>query len=140
MALEKPISNISLSSRSRVLFSSSSSNLLVELGTIEVEEGRTMMKNPNHPGDIIRDCLETLHVSVTDGAKALGVTRSALSRILNRKAGVSPEMAVRLEKTIGSTAGFWMRLQLNYDLAQIQGRAGEIRARRLPQAAQLPLG
>jgi len=98
-----------------------------------------MMKNPNHPGDIIRDCLEALNVTVTEGAKALGVTRSALSRILNRKAGVSAEMAVRLEKTIGSTAGFWMRLQLNYDLAQIQGRARKIHARRLPHRAELAL-
>ncbi len=99
-----------------------------------------MMKNPNHPGDIIRDCLQALNVSVTEGAKALGVTRSALSRVLNRRAGVSPEMAVRLEKTIGSTAGFWMRLQVSYDLAQIRERAGEIHARRLPHATELSLG
>jgi addiction module HigA family antidote len=89
------------------------------------------MKNPNHPGDIIRDCLDELGVNVTDGAKALGVTRSALSRLINRKAGVSAEMAVRLEKAVGSTAGFWLRLQLNYDLARVQARSGEIRARRL---------
>src|ERR1700722_20337874 len=92
------------------------------------------MKNPNHPGDIIRDCLDELGVTVTDGAKALGVTRAALSRVINRKAGVSAEMAVRLEKSIGSTAAFWLRLQLNYDLAQIQARAGKIRARRLGTA------
>jgi addiction module HigA family antidote len=95
------------------------------------------MKNPNHPGDIIRDCLKELGVSVTEGARALGVTRAALSRLVNHKAGVSAEMAVRLEKAIGSTAGFWMRLQLNYDLAQIQSRAGDIRARRLGTPAQL---
>ena len=70
------------------------------------------MKNPNHPGDIIRDCLDELGVNVTDGAKALGVTRSALSRLINRKVGVSAEMAVRLEKALGSIAGFWLRLQL----------------------------
>jgi len=95
------------------------------------------MKNPNHPGDIIRDCLEELGVNVTDGAKALGVTRAALSRVLNRKAGVSAEMAVRLEKAIGSSASFWLRLQLNYDLAQVQARRGKIRVRRL--GAEAPL-
>jgi addiction module HigA family antidote len=89
------------------------------------------MKNPNHPGDIIRDCLDELGVSVTDGAKALGVTRATLSRLINGKAGVSAEMAVRLEKAIGSTAGFWLRLQLNYDLAEVQARSRQIHARRL---------
>ncbi|HEY1758070.1 MAG TPA: HigA family addiction module antitoxin [Bryobacteraceae bacterium] len=97
------------------------------------------MKNPNHPGDIVRDCLEELGVSVTDGAKALGVSRAALSRIINRKAAVSAEMAVRLEKAIGGTAGFWLRLQLNYDLAQIQARSGKIHARRLGTPAQLAM-
>lgn len=97
------------------------------------------MKNPNHPGDIIRDCLEELGVNVTDGAKALGVTRSALSRVINRKAGESVEMALRLEKAIGSTAGFWLRLQLNYDLAQVQMQTGKIHVRRLGSAAQLAL-
>jgi addiction module HigA family antidote len=95
------------------------------------------MKNPNHPGDLIRDCLDELGVSVTDGARALGVTRAALSRVLNRRAAVSAEMAVRLEKAIGSTAGFWLRLQLNYDLAQVQARSGKIRAKRLGSPAQL---
>ena len=76
---------------------------------------------------------------MTDGAKALGVTRSALLRLINRKAGVSAEMAVRLEKAIGSTAGFWLRLQLNYDLAHIRARSREIHARRLGTPAQLAL-
>ena len=97
------------------------------------------MKNPNHPGDLIRDCLDELGVNVTDGAKALGVSRAALSRLINRKAGVSPEMAVRFERALGSTAGFWLRLQLNYDLAQIQARSGKIRARGLGSPAQLAL-
>jgi len=89
------------------------------------------MKKPNHPGDLIRDCLDELKINVTDGAKALGVTRATLSRLLNGKASVSPEMAVRLEKALGSSAGFWLRLQLNYDLAQIRARSGKIQVRRL---------
>ena len=97
------------------------------------------MKKPNHPGDIIRDSLDELGVNVTEGAKALGVTRAALSRVLNRKAAVSAEMAVRLEKAIGSSAGFWLRLQLNYDLAQVQARRGKIRARRLVAMAHQAL-
>ena len=90
------------------------------------------MKNPNHPGDIIRDCLDELGVNVTEGAKALGVTRTALSRVINRRAGVSAEMALRLEKAIGSTAGFWPRLQLNYDFG------ASTHARR--KASRSPLG
>ena len=97
------------------------------------------MKKPNHPGDLIRDCLDELGVNVTEGAKALGVTRAALSRVLNRKAAVSAEMAFRLEKSIGSSAGFWLRLQLNYDLAQVQSRSGKIQARRLGAPAHLAL-
>ena len=97
------------------------------------------MKNPNHPGDLIRDCPDELGISVTDGAKALGMTRTALSRLINRRAGVSAEMALRLEKAIGSTAGFWLRLQLNYDLAQIRMRRGKIHARRLGAPAQVAL-
>lgn len=97
------------------------------------------MKKPTHPGEIVRDCLDELAVNVTDGAKALGVTRATLSRLLNCKAGISAEMAVRLEKALGSSAGFWLRLQLNYDLAQIQARSGRIHARRLGTPAQLAL-
>lgn len=90
------------------------------------------MKNPCHPGVVIRDtCLNGLNLNVTDGAAALGVTRTTLSRILNGRAGVSAEMAVRLSKAFGSSAGFWLRLQLNYDLAQAEKTSSRIRVRRI---------
>jgi addiction module HigA family antidote len=90
------------------------------------------MKDPSHPGEIIRDvCIEGLKLNITEAAEALGVTRSALSRLINKKASVSPEMAVRLSKAFGSTPGFWLRLQLNYDLAQIEKRASQISVNRV---------
>jgi addiction module HigA family antidote len=74
---------------------------------------------------------------VTDGAKALGVTRATLSRLINRKGWVSAERAIRLEKAIGSAAGFWLRLQLNYDLARVQAQSRKIHVRRLGAPTQL---
>ena len=77
------------------------------------------MKNPPHPGSSIRqNCLDPLGLSVTEGAKALGVARHTLSRVLNGHAAISPEMAIRLEKAGWSTAEFWLRRQTSYDLAQ----------------------
>ena len=93
------------------------------------------MKDPCHPGEIVRECLDGLKLNVTDGAAALGVTRTTLSRVLNGKAAVSPEMAVRLSKAFGSTAGFWMRLQMNYDLAQVEKDADQIRVKRVARRA-----
>ena len=89
------------------------------------------LHNPPHPGrSIRRDCLEALGLTVTDGAKILGITRHMLSRILNGQAGVSPEMAVRLEKAFGGTAESWLALQQAYDLGQVE--RGKIKcARRL---------
>ena len=90
------------------------------------------MKSSSHPGRLIRDvCLVGSKLNVTDGAAALGVTRTTLSRIINGKAGLSPEMAIRLSKAFGSTPGFWLRLQLNYDLAQVEKKASKIRVRRV---------
>ena len=99
----------------------------------------TTIKNPSHPGEIVRECIEGLELNVTEGAKALGVTRAALSRVLNARASVSPEMAVRLSKAFGSTVGFWLRLQLNFDLAQVEKRASKIRVRRISIPEQLAL-
>lgn len=78
------------------------------------------MKSPPHPGRIIKTSLEDLSLTVTEAAEVLGVTRSHLSKLLNGKVGISPEMAVRLSKTFGSTPDFWFRLQNNYDLAQVR--------------------
>lgn len=77
------------------------------------------MKNPPHPGRLVRqECLEPLSLSVTEAAKALGVTRQTLNNLVNEDAGISPEMAIRLEKAFGSTADTWLRMQAAYDLAQ----------------------
>jgi addiction module HigA family antidote len=89
------------------------------------------MHDPPHPGEIIRDqCLEPLKLSVTDAAKGLGVTRKALSELLNGHAGISPEMAIRLERAFGSTAETWLRMQLEYDLWQAEQRAGDLKVTR----------
>jgi antitoxin HigA-1 len=79
------------------------------------------MFDPPHPGEILREeCLVPLALSVTKGAEVLGVTRQTLNNLVNEKSGMSPEMAVRLEKAFGSEAGFWLRLQTAYDLAQVR--------------------
>ena len=79
------------------------------------------MHNPPHPGLTVRhDCLEPLGLTVTEGAKVLGVTRQALNNLVNGKAGISPEMAVRLSKAFGATPETWLRLQMAYDLAQVR--------------------
>ncbi len=77
------------------------------------------MKNPPYPGRSIKDaCLEPLGLNVTEGAKVLGVTRNTLSRVINGQSGISPDMAIRLEKAGWSNADHWLRLQTAYDLAQ----------------------
>jgi len=82
------------------------------------------LHNPPHPGKHVRLlCLELLNLTVTQGARALGVTRQALSSLVNSRAGVSPEMALRLSQAFGSTPRHWMKLQLNYDLCQAEQRS-----------------
>jgi addiction module HigA family antidote len=94
------------------------------------------MHNPPHPGEIIKElCLEPLDLSVTDVAKGLGVTRKALSELLNGHAGVSPEMAIRLEQAFGSTAETWLKMQLEYDLWQARQRAGNLKVTRFASPA-----
>ena len=94
------------------------------------------MKNPPHPGLSVRhDCLEPLGLNVTETAKRLGVSRKQLSDIVNCHAGISPEMAIRLDKAFGGGADTWLRLQAAYDLAQAMKHADEIKVERLSPAA-----
>jgi len=94
------------------------------------------MKNPPHPGlSVRRDCLEPLGLNVTEAAKQLGVSRKQLSDIVNCHAGISPEMAIRLDKAFGGGAETWLRLQAAYDLAQAMKRADQFKVRRLRPAA-----
>jgi len=98
-----------------------------------------MMKNPPHPGLAVRhDCLEPLGLSVTQGAKALGVSRQALNNLVNARAGISPEMAIRLSKAFGGTPEAWLRQQMAYDLAQARTREHEIVVPRVALPADAP--
>ena len=88
------------------------------------------MKNPPHPGRIIRHaCLEPLGLSVTRGAEILGVTRPTLSKVINSRASISPEMAIRLSKAFGGNAETWVKMQAAYDLAQTEKRAHQIKVK-----------
>ena len=82
----------------------------------------TAMKNPAHPGALIKDNIEELGLSVAKAAEGLGVTRQQLYRVISGESDVSPEMAVRLEKAFGGSADTWLRMQANFDLAQVRGR------------------
>lgn len=90
------------------------------------------MHNPPHPGEIIRSlCLEPLGVTVTEAAKALGISRKTLSAILNGRAGVSPEMAVRLSIAFGTSAESWLNQQTQYDLWHAERRRKQLRVMKL---------
>lgn len=94
-----------------------------------------LMHNPPHPGEVLRTlCLEPLGLSVTKAAKALGVSRKTLSSILNGRAGISPEMAVRLSIALDTTAESWLNQQSQYDLWQVEQRRSKLRVGRLSAA------
>lgn len=94
------------------------------------------MKNPAHPGRLLKDDVAALGWSVAEAADALGVTRQQLYRVMNGTSAVTPEMAIRLEKGIGTSADTWLRMQATYDLAQVRLRAAGIKVRKLtPKAA-----
>ena len=94
------------------------------------------MKSPAHPGGFIKhEIIEPLDLTVTAAAKALGVTRAALSTLLNERAHLSPEMALRVEKAFGVSMDTLMRMQNSYDIAQTRKREGEIRVERFARLA-----
>jgi addiction module HigA family antidote len=94
------------------------------------------MKIPPHPGRIVRqECIEALGLTVTAAAKGLGVTRKALSELVNGKSGISPEMAVRLSKAFGSSPELWLGLQMDFDLAQLRTKSGKIKVQKFASAA-----
>jgi addiction module HigA family antidote len=93
------------------------------------------MLDPSHPGDLVRhECLEPLGLTVTKGAEVLGVSRKALDNLVNGRAGISPEMAVRLSKAFGGSTESWLAQQMQYDLAQVRKKAGQINVRRYEPA------
>ena len=93
------------------------------------------MHNPPHPGGIVRrQCLAPLGLTVTEAAKGLGVTRQALSDLVNEKADLSVDMAIRLSKAFGSSPEMWLGLQTAFDLWQAQDRARRIKVRRFEAA------
>jgi addiction module HigA family antidote len=93
------------------------------------------MHNPPHPGEVLKSlCLEPLGVTVTDAARALGVSRKTLSGILNGRVGISPEMAVRLSLALDTTAESWLAQQLQYDLWRVEQKRATLRVKRLSAA------
>src|ERR671911_1368563 len=91
-----------------------------------------LMHNPPHPGEVLRDlCLEPLGLSVTGAAAALGVSRKTLSALLNGRAGISPEMAVRLSIAFGTSSESWMNQQTQYDLWHAEKRRKDLRVSRV---------
>ena len=93
------------------------------------------MYNPPHPGEIIREfCIEPLNINITEAAKALGVTRKTLSALLNGRAGISPEMALRLSKVFGRSPEGWLKLQIQYDLWKAKQSADIGNLKRIEEA------
>lgn len=94
------------------------------------------MYNPPHPGEIIRELhLKPLGITVTKAAQAIGVSRKAMSDLVNGHAGISPEMAVRLSLAFNTTSDFWLTLQMNYDLWMAKKREKSLRRRVRPLVA-----
>jgi len=93
------------------------------------------MKQPVHPGKLIKHCIESSGLSVTEAAKGLGVTRQTLSRVINAKTSLSTEMAIRASKAFGSTPEHWLRMQMAHDMARMRNKAAHIKVKRFPNAS-----
>ena len=97
------------------------------------------MKNPSHPGAIVRDSIESLGLSVAEAAKGLGISRQQLHRIISGQSAISSDVALRLEQAIGSSADHWLRMQASYELAQArqkpQPKVERFEAKGEPEAA-----
>src|SRR5437763_4441341 len=89
------------------------------------------MKNPAHPGELVRETLDELGVSVADAANALGVTRQQLHNVVAARSDITTEMAIRLEKALGSTADTWLRMQVNYNLAKARKKTSSLKVKRI---------
>jgi addiction module HigA family antidote len=93
------------------------------------------MHNPPHPGEVLRElCIEPLGLTVTQAAEALSVSRKTLSALLNGRAGISPEMAIRLSRAFGTSAESWLTQQMHYDLWMAEQNLGDIEVRPLSVA------
>ena len=94
-----------------------------------------LMHNPPHPGEVLKElCLEPLGLTVTDAAKALGVSRKTLSMVVNGRAGISPEMAIRLSIAFDTSAESWLNQQIQFDLWQAEQHRSELKVERLSAA------
>ncbi len=90
------------------------------------------MKNPPHPGRIVRqECIEPLGLTITEAAERLGVTRQTLDKLVNGKAGISPEMSIRLSKAFGSSPEMWLGLQMECDLAEAEKSSNALTVKRI---------
>ena len=93
------------------------------------------MHDPPHPGEVLRElCIEPLELTVTEAAAGLGVSRKTLSAILNGRAGISPEMAIRLAKAFGTSAESWLNQQIQYDLWVAEQNLGQVEVKKLSAA------
>lgn len=93
------------------------------------------MKNPPHPGRIVRqECIEPLGITIKEAAERLGIQRQTLNNLVNGKAGISPEMSIRLSRGFGSSPEVWLGAQMEYDLAQARKKADRIKVQRITPA------